>query len=213
MCIKDFAAILFFVSGGLLSFSVAQVATHTGQEQQVRTFKLELPADYHQFHLHNGENVSEDLGNAWTQEAFLRMLAVTRTTVAVGTATAIEVPVEVVVLNAPPDESPDLWDHVTEASLDVSTGTLVVAGCVDQLSDSLHIPITPGTYRVRVSIGGLSTVKDEFDGKDYYKIVLWPAPMGPVAVLKNSGFHKIVGTPVTTTRVLLEKIKSLFFRR
>jgi hypothetical protein len=207
------AVIVFFVCNALLSFSVAKEATPADQEQQTHAFKIKLSADYHQFHLHNGENISASLGSAWTKEAFLRMLAVTKTTVAVGTATALQVPVEIVILNTAPDESLDLWDHVTEASLDISTGTLVVAGCVDQLSDALHIPIPAGAYRVRVFIGGLSTVENEFEGQDYYKVALWPAPMGPVTVLKNGGVNKIVGAPSTIARVLLEKIRNLFFDR
>lgn len=59
------------------------------------------------------------------------MLAVAPGVIGVGTVRNMDVPVELEVLYSQPDDNLEEWDHVTEASLDVPSGRIIIAGCTD----------------------------------------------------------------------------------
>lgn len=151
----------------------------------MRRFDYELFADYFQFYLQD-ESVQGNLGDSWSQEAVDRLLAVAPGTVGVGTVRNMDVPVTVEVFQSEPESDFDAWDHVTECSLDTSTGRIVIAGCTDYFPESARIEVTPAIYRVRVSYGALSSLSpDGFDGNDKYRVQLWPAPAISPRVLKQ----------------------------
>jgi hypothetical protein len=96
------------------------------------------------------------------------------------------VPVTVITLTSPPPLDLSDWDHITECSLAVPTGEVVIAGSTDYLPTAKRVSVAPGVYRVRVSYGGLSTISDDgFDGDDRYRVQLWPQAASPLAVLKD----------------------------
>jgi hypothetical protein len=151
----------------------------------MRFFRYELFADYSQFYLHDQSSLGEFDGSCWTAEAVDRMLAVAPGTVAVGTVRNMDVPVTVEVLDGEPGPDLSEWDHVTECSLEVPSGCIVVAGCTDELRDAGRIDVSPGSYRARVSYGALDTLsEDGLDGDDHYRVQLWPAPLIGPRVLK-----------------------------
>lgn len=95
-----------------------------------------------------------------------------------------DVPVEIEVLDQPPDLVLESWDHVAEASLDVPSGRLEIHECTGGSIDILPLPAGP--YRVRVYFGGLGTPDEKrLDGDDHYRVVLWPAPHAGGAALKQ----------------------------
>jgi hypothetical protein len=148
-----------------------------------RTFRLF--SDFHQFYLQD-EAATGDLGDAWTDDAVARHIATEPGILGVGTVRVSEVPVEVEVRDVPPADDFTNWDRVNEATLDVPSGRVVVAGCTDYFPDAARIIVSPGTYRARVYYGGLGTVsEDGLEGADHYRVVLWPAPPAPVAQLKT----------------------------
>ena len=151
----------------------------------MRRFEYELFADYFQFYLQD-ESAEGNLGDSWTDEAVTRLLALAPGTVGVGTVRNMNVPVTVEVLDAEPDSDLDSWDHVTECSLEVATGRIVIAGCTDYFPDAARIEAKPGTYRVRVSYGSLDTLsEDGLDGNDRYRVQLWQATAIEPCVLKQ----------------------------
>ena len=96
----------------------------------------------------------------------------------------MDVFVSVELTSIAPPEAFDVFDHVAEASLDLSSGCLVV--------DDLHgttcceIEVAPGIHRVRFAGRGFATLsQDRLDGEDRYEVTLWPAPYAPVHVLKQ----------------------------
>jgi len=135
-------------------------------------YNFELFADYFQFYLQD-EQSAGDLSNSWTEQAVSDMLAVAPGIIGVGTARNLTVPVEVEVLTSEPTNNFDEWDHVTEASLEIPSGRIIIAGCTDYLPDAARIIVEPGTYRTRIYYGALDSVDESrLEGDDYYKVVL-----------------------------------------
>jgi hypothetical protein len=146
-------------------------------------YTFEVFADYFQFYLAD-EGLEGDLSDAWTDEAVAQLLALVPGVIGVGTARNMDVPVEVQVLDQAPADHLVEWDQVNECTLEVPSGRIVVAGCTDYWPDAARVPVTPGTYRARVYYGDLNSVSENgLDGKDRYRIALWPAPAAPPLAL------------------------------
>jgi hypothetical protein len=147
--------------------------------------RLNLFADYFQFYLQD-ESAEGDLSDYWTEEATDRLLAVAPGAVGVGTVRNMEVPVSIEVLDAEPPLDAAEWDHMTECSIQIESGKLVVAGCTDYFPEAMRIPLAPATYAVRVSYGGLATLSaDGLDGGDHYRVQLWPGIATEARVVKQ----------------------------
>jgi hypothetical protein len=149
--------------------------------------ELSLLADYFQFYLQD-EAARGDLSESWTEQAVADLLALAPGTIGVGTVRNAQVPVVVEVLEGPPADGLEEWDHVTECSLDVPSGKIVVAGCTDYFPEARRIEVAAGGYRARIFYGGLDRLSaDGLEGEDHYKVCLWPAPAAAPVVLKRRG--------------------------
>ncbi len=149
----------------------------------VHVHELALFADYFQFHLRD-DAATGDLSLAWTAEAVERMCATAPGVIGLGTARNMTVRVRLEVLEGAPGDGPGDSDHVVEGPLQVGSGRVTIAGCTDHLPDALQLALAPGSYRVRLSAGGLGTLSDDgLDGEDHYRVQLWPAPLADVCVL------------------------------
>jgi hypothetical protein len=140
-------------------------------------------ADYRQFYLWD-KQVCPDAPTDYTDDDIARRMKAAPNVVVIQPERNMEVPVELEVLEGPPDAEFDGWDHVAEASLDLPSGQLEIhestGGAIDQ------IVLEPGTYRVRAYFGALTDLSDDgLEGNDRYKIVMWPATFSPVRVLKQ----------------------------
>lgn len=94
------------------------------------------------------------------------------------------VPVVIEVYDSKPGNDFAEWDHVTEASLDVPSGTVDVEGC--GAHNPMQFRVESGLYRVRMYQAGLGTLsEDGLEGDDHYKIALWPDPLIAPTVLKR----------------------------
>ena len=148
-------------------------------------FELSLFADYFQFYVQD-EAATGDLSQTWNKEATERLLAVAPATIGIGTVRNTNVPVTLEIRADEPDDDSAEWDHVVEASLDVESGRIVVAGCTDYFPDATRIEVAPGSYRVRASYGALNTLsEDALSGDDRYRLQLWPATAINVRILKQ----------------------------
>lgn len=142
-------------------------------------------ADYHQFYLRDAGKGSHALVD-YTEEECYRRVAAAPFVVAIQPDRNLTVPVEVELLDHRPDDDFVAWDHVAEASLDLPSGRLEIQECMGDLIDLWLV--APGQYRVRAYFGGLDTIDTlGIDGDDHYRVVLWPAPMAPAALLKDFG--------------------------
>ena len=134
-----------------------------------------LFADYFQFYLQD-ECADGNLGDAWTDTAVNDLLALAPGTIGVGTVRNMDVPVEVEILDGPPQNDLAQWDHVMECGIVVPSGRLVIAGCTDYFPDAARLNIASGTYRARIYYGDLDSLREDgLTGDDHYRIVLWPS--------------------------------------
>ena len=93
------------------------------------------------------------------------------------------VPVEIEIHDSEPDHGPTDWDHIAECSLHVTGSEITVEECCGK--QMAGFTVEPGWYQLRSFHGGLATVKDDWDGNDHYRIVLWQAPAGKLLVIKQ----------------------------
>lgn len=150
-----------------------------------QTLHFRIFADYCQFYIQD-EDAQGDLSSSWTEEAVAQLLALAPGTIGVGTVRNMEVPVELELCASAPSADLDMWDHVNECSIDVPSGRLVVAGCTDYFPNAARVEVRPATYRARIYYGCLDSLsEDGLEGDDQYKIVLWPAPVEDLRVLKQ----------------------------
>lgn len=146
---------------------------------------LNLFADYFQFYLQD-ESADGDLSEAWDSVSVQRMFAVSNGVVGIGTARNMDVPVRLEFLDSEPVPDFADFDHVVEGALHIKGGPLVVAGCTDYFPDAARFDVGTGTYRVRLSASGLSTLSENgLDGQDRYRVQLWQAPHAEPTVLKQ----------------------------
>ncbi|CAA0097217.1 Uncharacterised protein [BD1-7 clade bacterium] len=149
-------------------------------------FELELFADYHQFYLQDDEAGKGDLGDAWSEEATERLLAVSSYAIGIGTVRNMDVQVFVKICEKEPSINIKNWDHVVISSIECETGKLVVAGCSDYFPDAQRIELSPGHYQVLACYKGLETIsEDGLDGDDQYYLFIYPGHAQDVKVIKS----------------------------
>ena len=150
----------------------------------IKKFDFEIYADYNQFYLAD-ESSPFSTGEIWTDETFQQMLAVSEKLVAIGTARYETVPVSVEMYDRNPTLELEKYSRVNECSLDVTSNKLVLEGCTEYSPDAARIEVEPSIYRVRVLYGNLETVKDDYEGEDFYVLQLWKdAEMREISILK-----------------------------
>ena len=144
-------------------------------EETQPSYSLRLFADYYQLYLQDGED-AEDVPDDWSEQLIEQKIAVSPGVIGISTARNMTVPVQVNLLTSKPDNDDfSNWDHVAEASLEITSSNIIVAGCSDYFPDALHIPVLPGLYRVRVYYGELGSIsEDGLRGNDHYRVVIWP---------------------------------------
>lgn len=109
--------------------------------------------------------------------------------VGVGTARRVRVPVAFEARTVEPDQNPDVWDHIAEASLRVDSGSILIS--YDGRSSSvLGSTCLQVTTEFRVYWTGLDTISaNGLRGSDRYYAVAWPSPPAPPSVIKRYPPH------------------------
>ncbi|GAA3596164.1 hypothetical protein Q4Q39_07960 [Flavivirga amylovorans] len=142
----------------------------------MKEYKLEIFADYFQFHLHD-EKYNPNFGNAWTEFTTKNLLAITDEGIAVGTRRNMDVKVLIKILDSEPvpkNNNKDSIFQINESDLLIISKKLVVMGCTEYFPEAKRIELENGIYRVRIYYCDLDKIsKDELDGDDYYEIEIW----------------------------------------
>jgi hypothetical protein len=77
----------------------------------------------------------------------------------------------------------DAWDHVVEGPFPAPTGTIYFEASGGGRPIEARIP--PGTYRVRVSGAGFVAGVGEIEGRERWRLQLWPAAEPEPELLKS----------------------------
>ncbi|QZL04193.1 DUF2625 family protein [Streptomyces sp. BHT-5-2] len=151
--------------------------------------ELEVRADYSTLLIMDDDANLDEPERAWFDTLVADWINASPGVVSMGTARPFSVPVTVDVRRTSPagdDLEFQQADHVTQASLALCSGRLLIS--MQDVDDRLpRIPLTPGTYAVRIYSHGLRTVsEDGLEGEDRYHVVLWPTDEDhPAQVLKR----------------------------
>ncbi|WP_157597396.1 hypothetical protein [Streptacidiphilus rugosus] len=87
------------------------------------------------------ENAEDDLSDARTDEAVSDGLAVSEQTLGIGTEVNMYVDVTVELPDRSPSDARHAFDHVVEASIEVSFGRLAILGCIEYLPDAARFEV------------------------------------------------------------------------
>ncbi|WP_244306283.1 hypothetical protein, partial [Streptomyces virginiae] len=152
---------------------------------------LELFADYFQIHILD-EDSDADFSDVWTEQTVSDGLGVTEGGLAIGTDVNFTVAVAVHLLTFQPDDDSDDFDHVVEASLNLTSGRLVVLGCTDDIDAAARFDMPTGWTRIRASRRGLATAafpdldcEDEPEDTEEIRLQAWPAPHSEPHITKR----------------------------
>ena len=159
--------------------------------------ELRLYASHHQFYVQDSKPFG-DTGDPtfWTQQSVEDHVATVEGVVGIGTGSYDFVRVFVKQYNEKPACDLQNWDHVTEASLFIAGGLLLVHGCLDD--SGVYFGVKPGHYRVRCNHANLANAEnpeDKDEADDWYFVQFWAAEKQPSIVLKRWSDNN----PVTLT--------------
>jgi hypothetical protein len=84
-----------------------------------------------------------------------------------------EAPLTVEVFDEPPPIEVDGWDHIAEAPLPVPSGNLWFEASGGGPRHETTVP--PGVYRARISGRGFVAGVGEIEGRESWRVQLWPA--------------------------------------
>jgi hypothetical protein len=147
-------------------------------------YKLNFYTEYSQFYIISDMKQYLETEYKWDEEGYNDRLVVIKNQLTVITECYGPVKGELVVLKeANNNINLDLYDHIVEGGLEVSSGVIQILDCPTSSVQS-EIKIANGTYRVRVYSSNLSSV-DGDEGEDYYKIEIWEGDNLERKVLKK----------------------------
>ncbi|WP_053713000.1 hypothetical protein [Streptomyces sp. XY413] len=135
---------------------------------------LELFADYFQIHILDQDS-DADFSDVWTEQTVSDGLGVTEGGLAIGTDVNFTVAVAVHLLTGQPDDDSDDFDHVVEASLNLTSGRLVVLGCTDDIDAAARFDMPTGWTRIRASRRDTEEIR----------LQAWPAPHSEPHITKR----------------------------
>ncbi|MFH6969118.1 hypothetical protein [Flavobacterium sp. FlaQc-28] len=144
-------------------------------ETPILTSNLNLFADYFQIYLED-ENNGKNLADSWTDDAVKILLAVTETTIGIGTVRNMYVPVILNIFDSEPIFKNDINDinQINECDIEITSGSMVIAGCTDYYPEAKRIKLANAIYRLRIYYGNLEKLSDNgLEGEDFYIIEMW----------------------------------------
>lgn len=146
---------------------------------------FEIFADYFQLYLMD-DAAEDDTSEIWTEAALDAKLAVSESTLAVGTFRNVHVNFELEVLERKPNIDLEEWDHASLGYINLPSGICAVFGCTDYLPDAKRITVSKGQYAALSLAKGLDSIVTEWDeADDFYKVILWPSKEKELMVLKR----------------------------
>jgi hypothetical protein len=150
-------------------------------------YELKFFTEYYQFYiLDKDSKASTDSENFWTPQASAYKIAVEEGLLGITVGKYAEIDVEINVLESQNNKRNfDDFEHIAEASIDVTSGVLLIQNCTN-FDTILELNLAPQTYAVRCYSAKLSSIKGDV-GEDYYVIEIWASKKFDRRVLKDFG--------------------------
>ncbi len=149
--------------------------------------RFSIDTDHFQFYLEDISMV-HDTNVLWDNAIGNQQLAVLGGLVAIATARwGQNTSVILELRQQPPATSDDTqWEQIAEASIETISGMLSLTTPEGDVHQAPQIAVVPGSYRVRVYYGNLSSVQDELapQGADVYQLTIWPDRLVHPSLLK-----------------------------
>jgi hypothetical protein len=148
-------------------------------------YNLKFFTEYYQFYiLDKDSKAATDSDKFWTPQASADRMAVEEGLLGITVGKYAEIDVEVNVLESQNNERNfDEFEHIAEASIDVTSGVLQIKNCTG-FNIELELNLTPRTYTVRCYSVNLSSIKNDV-GEDFYVIEIWASERIERKVLKQ----------------------------
>jgi hypothetical protein len=102
--------------------------------------------------------------------------------IAVYTTESHEVEVVIHVLDSEPRLDEAIWQHITRCTIDVPSGSLVLAGCADFLPECPRVQVSNGLCGVIIVGNHL----DQSPGESYH-FYIWPTDEPKIQIIKRYG--------------------------
>jgi hypothetical protein len=149
----------------------------------MESFGFSFSTEYYQFYILDSKTKAKtDAENFWCTEADERRLAIGDGLLGVTIATYGKASVELLIrLNSP--ETIMEADHIVEASIRMPSGLLQVKNCT-AYENQFELPISKGTYRVRISSHNLKNIGAN-KIEDCYTIEMWKNNFTKPQILKS----------------------------
>ena len=149
-------------------------------------YNFDVFADYFSFYLQDEQaEYDESLIDFVVAQTIENLFAVTSGMIHIGTVRNMTVPFTVEIHDSEPKEDFTLWEQITECSIEIPSGMIVVMGN-DYFPEAPRLKLAPDTYRARIFYDGLNTLsEDGLNGDDKYKVVLWRGKAVEPQVLKR----------------------------
>ncbi|HSI50205.1 MAG TPA: hypothetical protein VLA61_18180 [Ideonella sp.] len=142
-------------------------------------------ADYFQFVVQD-EDSEDDFATIWTPEALACQTAFGKSAVCPGTLRNVDVPIEIVMVDADPEIPLGTVDHAVEGSIEITSGKVVVMGCTQYFPDAPRFEVKPGTYRVLAVMEGIGSIQHEWEpADDKYTVYMWPGEARQAKLIKH----------------------------
>jgi hypothetical protein len=138
-------------------------------------FETRFTIAYSQIYVVDFCNQLSYQGHIWTNEELDSMLCVRQKYIIMSTATSINVPFSLYLVDEQFSRDMALFDHIVECSIHIDEGILV-SGDFDDHDHDLKINLNAGWYGVLACWRDLSTISvNGLSGNDSYHFFMWPA--------------------------------------
>lgn len=154
------------------------------RRNMIHRLHLKIFADYYQFYVWDPIASGQTAPDDWNEQDVKNRAKVTEHVFVVSPIRNLEVPFSLEIYQADPKFHLNEWDHVVEASVNISSGRIEVHECTG--GSHAELSIEPGIYGVRALYKGLSTItEDGLDGKDSYKLTMWKDGIQDFRIVKS----------------------------
>lgn len=141
------------------------------------TRNIKIFSDFCQF-LVADRLFSADTWPEWTDEALQRKLAAGPDSLAVGAEGKYFVGIGLDICDSePPEPVSGAWLLCNEASLEISSGRLIVCECVEDFESippERQFDLGAGSYEVRILYGPEGEMRDDDEPSQFFRIHMWP---------------------------------------